>query len=130
MKRELQLLEIGQIKLLWSPWYTWKDIDIDSRKKGTLKVPNRKSGVYEVRLVGKSKRLTIGKTNDLRYRVKQGLVRGKAPHSSGEKIRAFEDTSQIEIRWGQTNRPAAAEEELHRLYCKLYGELPKYTEKT
>ena len=32
--------------------------------------------------------LAIGRTNDLRMRIKQGLVRGKVPHSVGEKIRA------------------------------------------
>ena len=43
-------------------------------------------GVYEVRLDQNDERLTIGKASNLRMRVKQGLVKGMVPHSTGERI--------------------------------------------
>lgn len=76
-------------------------------------------GVYEVIIDGKEERLTIGKAASLRMRVKQGMVKGNAPHSSGERIRRSEDTSIIKIRWAKTDRPVAAEEELHRLHSRF-----------
>lgn len=59
-------------------------------------------------------------------RVKQGLV----PHSAGERIRLSEDTSRIVVRWAETDRPACAEEELHRKHLQKHGRLPKYVEHT
>lgn len=48
-------------------------------------------------------------------RVKQGLVRGKVPHSTGERMRADGlDFSKIVVRWAATDRPSAAEEEMHK----------------
>lgn len=86
------------------------------------------SGVYEVRVIGTEEwRLTIGKASNLRHRIKQGLVKGIAKHSSGTRIRATEDVSRIEVRWACTDRPCAAEEELHKQYERTFGGLPKYT---
>jgi len=86
--------------------------------------------IYEVRYADTEERLTIGKASDLRMRIKQGLVKGKTPHSAGNKIRDSEDTSKILVRWAITNRPAAAEEELHKRYVKKFGKLPKYVQHT
>lgn len=63
-------------------------------------------------------------------RIKQGLVKGKVPHSAGKRIRAQEDLSRLVVRWAVTDRPAAVEEELHKKYKAKFGELPKYTEHT
>src|SRR5437867_623504 len=77
-------------------------------------VPNKRPGVYEARRREADERLTIGKAKDLRHRVKQGLIRGEAPHPSGAAIRAKEDLARVEVRWAITERPAAVEEELHQ----------------
>ena len=83
-----------------------------------------------MKYVNNQKRLTIGKASNLRMRVKQGLVKGKVPHSTGDRIRGLEDTSQIVIRWAETDRPSAVEEELHRAYIETYAELPTHTIRT
>lgn len=89
-------------------------------------------GVYEVKYIDSEERLTIGRASDLRMRIKQGLVKGKVPHSAGEKIRENEkeNLSRIVVRWAITDRPATVEEELHKRYEAEFGKLPKYTEHT
>ena len=78
-----------------------------------------------------SERLTIGKTSDLRFRIKQGLVKGKTPHSTGERMRSENvDFSKVVVRWAITDRPSAIEEELHKKYVQKYGKLPKYVLRT
>lgn len=125
-----QKINIPPIKIVWTDWYSWEFLLKDARTdKNTVRLPN-KPGVYEVKYVDQEKRLTIGKASNLRMRVKQALVKGKIPHSSGERIRAEEDLAQIVIRWAETERPAAVEEELHRKYFDLYGTLPKHTRRT
>lgn len=125
-----QHITIPPIKLVWTEWYSWETLLKDARTdKNAARLPD-KPGVYEVKYVDQEKRLTIGKASSLRMRVKQALVKGKIPHSSGERIRAEEDLAQIVIRWAETARPAAVEEELHRQYFDLYGALPKHTRRT
>jgi len=36
-------------------------------------------------------------------------------------------SQELGVRWAETNRPAAPEEELHRPYLEKHGRLPKYT---
>lgn len=126
---EKQSIHIPPQVLEWSDWVQWEDLKADARYGG-VKVPNKKPGVYEVKYKEGEERLTIGKTTNLRMRIKQGLVKGKSPHSTGEKIRASEDVSQLLVRWAETERPAAVEEELHRQYVSKCGRLPKHTEHT
>ncbi|MXY46368.1 MAG: hypothetical protein F4Y44_05160 [Chloroflexi bacterium] len=124
-------IQIPPIALDWSYWHSWWDVERDARHDGVV-VPNKQPGVYEVMLDDVRKTLlAIGRTNDLRMRIKQGLVRGKTPHSVGKRIRAdIKDgrvcASDIGIRWAVTDRPAAVAEELHRRYKARFGELPKY----
>lgn len=127
---ETQHIEIPAFTLKWSVWHTWDNLqrDVRSDPEGVA-VPDA-AGVYEVKYRDTEERLTIGKASNLRMRVKQGLVKGKVPHSSGAKIRAIEGTSQIVIRWAETDRPSAAEEELHRQYISRFGQLPKHTART
>jgi hypothetical protein len=127
---EREIIQIPVIELAWSDWIPWESLKADARSGEGVIVPNRIPGVYEARLIGAEERLTIGKTSNLRYRIKQGLVKGKAKHSSGKDIRANEDPSRIEVRWAVTHRPAATEEELHRKYQEKFGRLPKYTDHT
>jgi hypothetical protein len=127
---EREVIKIPTIVLEWSQWVTWEDLRIDARGGQGIRVPNRKSGVYEARCKLTEERLTIGKASDLRMRVKQGLVKGKIPHSSGKKIRDNENVSRIVVRWAVTERPAAAEEALHRKYHKRFSRFPKYTDHT
>lgn len=129
-----QEIEIPTIVLDWSDWCSWGELKLDARTGfGAVSIPTS-PGVYEARQTAPGtqteERLTIGKATDLRNRVKQGLVKGKIPHSAGKKIRAGEPVSGILVRWAVTNRPAATEEELHRLYKDKVGGLPKYTERT
>jgi hypothetical protein len=51
-------------------------------------------------------------------------VKGKPPHSGGHRIRELEDMSQLVVRWAVTDRPSAAEEELHRAHRARFGCLP------
>jgi hypothetical protein len=81
-EKEIEIINIPPIELVWSKWFQWDEIKADARKGG-VKVPNKKPGVYEVKYVDQEERLTIGKTSDLRMRIKEGLVRGKNPHSEG-----------------------------------------------
>jgi len=128
MEIENEVIEIPRIELKWSEWTPW-DLKIDARGTG-IKVPNKVSGVYEVRYIDTEERLTIGKASDLRMRIKQGLIKGKIPLSAGKKIRANEDRSRIVVRWAITARPAAAEEELHKKHFIKFHRLPKYVEFT
>ncbi len=127
---ERQEIRIPEVTLGWSDWTVWDKIKIDARNNDGVAIPNKKPGIYEVRRRDAEIRLTIGKASDLRMRVRQGLVKGKTSHSSGDKIRASEDTSLLLVRWAETSRPAATEEELHRLHKIQFGHLPKYTKVT
>ncbi|MGP8001863.1 MAG: hypothetical protein ACLPKI_31735 [Streptosporangiaceae bacterium] len=126
---EQTILEIGTITLDWSAWVPWTDVSADNRGGAGVSIPNKVAGVYEVRSADNDgdERTYIGKAGDLRLRVRQGLVKGKLPHSGGKRIRAQEDLSRLAIRWAVTDRPAAAEEELHRAYRARFGRLPLYT---
>jgi len=126
---ENEIIEIPRIKLNWSEWHSWNAL-IEDARSGGIKIPNGIPGVYEVRYVESKERLTIGRASDLRMRIRQGLVKGKTKHSSGKTIRANEDVSRLFVRWAETDRPAAVEEELHRRYLSKFGELPKYTKHT
>jgi hypothetical protein len=109
---------LPEIKLEWSRWYPWDKLLLDARTNNeAIKLPNE-SGVYEAKIIDTEERLTIGKASNIRMRVKQGLVKGKVPHSSGDYIRNIEDKSKIIVRWALTDRPAAVEEELHRKYIR------------
>jgi len=64
-------------------------------------------------------------------RVKQGLVKGKIPHSTGKRMRDDGlDFSKVVVRWAATDRPSAAEEELHRRHVREFERLPKYVKRT
>ena len=124
-----EVISIPTVELDWSPWVSWMSIWDDARSGG-INIPNRTPGVYEARATDREERLTIGKAADLRMRVRQGLVKGKTPHSAGTRIRANEDLQAILVRWAVTDRPAAVEEELHRRHRARFGSLPKYVEHT
>lgn len=109
--------------LAWSNWVSWNSVNALVHEGG-VKIPSRKSGVYEVRIRGEEdKRQHIGRASDLRGRVRQGLVRGKRPHTAGDRLRekGKEFLAQLEIRWAETDRPAAVEEELHKRYLRKFG---------
>jgi len=124
---EIERIEIPPFELKWSEWVAWSDLERDARTNpATERLPDA-PGVYEVKYRDSDERLTIGKASNLRMRVKQGLVKGKLPYPAGEKIRTKEDTSQIVVRWAETERRAAAEEELHLRFRTRFGNLPKHT---
>lgn len=127
---DIQLIEIPPVTLNWSDWHKWERFLRDARTDPNGIILPDESGVYEARLVNAEERLTIGKASNLRMRVKQGLVKGKVPHSAGKDIREKENTAQVIIRWATTERPAAVEEELHRRHVEMFGKLPKYTDRT
>ena len=123
-------IEMRRVILQWSEWYEWSRFELDARSgPNAVMLPNT-PGVYEAKLREAADRLTIGRASNLRMRVKQGLVKDKVPHSAGKDIRKNEDTSRIVIRWAVCDRPAAAEEELHRRHKSEFGRLPKYTDRT
>jgi hypothetical protein len=65
-------------------------------------------------------------TDPLEDRVRKGLVLGKLPHSEGERIRASEDVTKIVVRWAETCRPAAAEEDLFWRHYSQFRRMPKH----
>lgn len=83
---DVRYIEIPPITLEWTEWYTWNRFELDARSDSNGITPPNLPGVYEARLAGSDKRLTIGKTSNLRRRLKQGLVKGKVRHSSGKDI--------------------------------------------
>jgi hypothetical protein len=127
---EKDRIEIPPVELEWSEWVPWDDLRVDSRGGLGVPVPNYTPGVYEAKYRNEEERLTIGKASDLRFRIKQGLVKGKSQHSAGEKIRKHEDVSKVSVRWAVTDRPSAVEEELHRRHRERFGRLPKYVDHT
>jgi len=127
---EIQKIQIPIIELRWTKWVQWQVLTLDGPNPQAAEI-GKDPGVYEARIDKQGQRLTIGKASNLRSRVKNGLVNGTIPHSAGNKIRLYEDVQKINIRWAYTDRPAAAEEELHRLHKKSnHGNLPKYTKRT
>jgi len=109
-------------ELTWSTWLAWDELATATVPKGP--------GVYEVRRADAEERLTIEKATNLRRRIVRGLVMGKLPHSAGKRIRADERVGEYVVRWAETDRPAAAEEELHRRHVQHFGSLPQYTQRT
>ena len=130
MPSETETIEIPPIQLVWSEWHAWEELQADARRRGGIQIPNKTSGVYEARYLDADERLTIGKASDLRMRVRQGMIKGKTKHSAGTRIRRNEDTARVVVRWAVTNRPAATEEQLHRMHAKRFGRLPKYVQHT
>ena len=125
---EIEEINIPLISLKWQRWYSWDDLKVNALQSG-IHIPESK-GVYEVRKDNDDKRLTIGRATVLRDRIKKNLLRGVS-HSEGERIIATEkDTSRLFVRWAETNRPCAVEEELHRRYLERFGELPLYAKQT
>jgi excinuclease UvrABC nuclease subunit len=127
---ETKTIRIPVIKLRWSDWFPWERFKLDARRDPSSVTPPSEPGVYEARLVDKEDRLTIGKTGNLRKRIKQELVKGKGKHSTRKRLAAEEDTNSIVIRWATTDRPSATEEELHKQHIARFGGLPKHTERT
>lgn len=121
-------MKIGTITLDWSDWAPWSALLADARGGAGVAIPNGLAGVYEVKRFDHSgdERLYIGKAGDLRRRIRQGLVKGKLPHPGGARIRAGQDVAQLVARWARADRPAAAEQELHRAYQLKFGRLPEY----
>lgn len=127
---ENQEIIIPKITLEWTKWLPWNSFKIDARSGEGIQVPNE-SGVYEVKKNYESeRRVHIGRAKNLRHRIKQGLVKGKSPHSAGKGIRTELDVSKLVIRWSITERPCAVEEELHFIYYEKFRMLPDYTEQT
>jgi hypothetical protein len=127
---EVERLDLRVIELKWSEWHRWEDLAKPERGPGGVQVPLGTPGVYEAKLEGQEERLAIGRASDLWHRVKQQLVRSQRRHPAGAKIRADEDLSKVRVRWAVTDRPAAAEEDLHQRHMRRFGRLPKYTERT
>ena len=107
----------------WSEWFPWNDI-----ASGSVRAP-RRAGVYEVRRRDQEQRLTIGETNLLARRVSY-LVRGTAPHSAGERIRASEQVAHLLVRWAATERHEEVEQYLHGAHWDRFGRLPIHTRRT
>ena len=133
MKDSWQRIEIPPLTLIWSHFIPWDDLKLDSRSDPRAVNVPAEPGVYEVYRTNDEEdapALHIGKTSNLRMRIKQGLVKGKVPHSTGKRIRKSEDTSILIVHWAVTDRPAAVEEELHRAHIEFHGDFPIYTKVT
>jgi len=127
---QVQALELPPIVLAWSAWTRWDDLRQDERLRTGPRVPIGRPGVYEVIKEHHVERLAIGRTVNLRERVKHELAMGNGKHAVHDAIVKGEDTSRVLIRWAVTDRPSAAEEELHRRHLRQHGKLPKYTQRT
>ncbi len=127
---QVQAIEVPPIILPWSPWHRWDTLRQDARRGSGAPRPPARPGVYEVMAEGQQPRLTIGRTSNLRTRVKEQLVMGIGPHPAHEGIVRNEDLGHVFVRWAPTEYPAAAEEALHREHIRRHGRLPKYTQRT
>jgi hypothetical protein len=125
--QETQIIQLPPIVLYWYPWERWDDLLQEGPAIMDEHRSVHKPGVYEARLRDQEERLVIGKAADLTDRVLQGLIKGTTAHDAGKKIRANENVHLVVVRWAPTDRPAAAEEELHRLHIARFARLPKYT---
>lgn len=76
--KETQVFEIPVVVLKWSDWMSWNRLFADARVEGGITIPNKRPGAYEARLSSQVEGLMTGKAADLRYRIRQGLVKGKA----------------------------------------------------
>ena len=126
MKR--MVLRIPPLVLEWVEWTRWTDLQLHTRGEGGVSIPTE-PGVYEVCRKGRTGLLLIGMASNLRHRLKQALVKGKAPYGARKKLMKGERGRfhQVWIRWAITDRPAAAEEELFRRYRRRFGRQPKYS---
>ncbi len=128
-----QTFTIPQVTLDWSDWRPWRDL-----VRSCAGLP-RSNGVYEVRRRNAhdaSERLHIGKAANkqmLQTRVRD-MVKGRKNHAAGKRIVVLESEEALDdlmVRWATTDRPAAAEEELHLLYKQQHGtRLPHYDHHT
>lgn len=118
--------EMIELNLSWSEWKNWNDLKLDARSPGGVVIPSKKRGVYEVKLKDSEERLYIGAAHDLRRIIKQGLVKGMMNYPAGKKIRKYENTGQVFIRWAFTEDSAAKKALLLNLYQQKYHKLPKY----
>ncbi len=125
-----QVLEIPEIVLQWSHYERWEDIANPPEDDRPLDLPPAQPGVYEVTGKGEYRALYIGRARDLHDRITNALVKGTLPHHAGLKIRENENLADLEVRWAVTDRPAAAEEELHRQHREMFDCLPLYTSHT
>lgn len=66
---ETQIISIPTIQLEWSDWNNWITL-LEDACSGGIRIPNKRPGVYEVRLKNHKERLTIGKASDLRWRIR------------------------------------------------------------
>lgn len=120
----IQIIDIPPIKLEWSKWYSWHDLEDKAKTIGDA-LPPTSSGVYEVKHVGQEERLTIGKTKNLRTRVIKELVRSPKAHSTGRWIRR-ENKNTLVVRWAETEREATVEEALHLKHWEKFHTFYKY----
>jgi predicted GIY-YIG superfamily endonuclease len=121
-----QPVEIPVIVLHWSYPWRWEEIAGAREDSRDVDLPPEAPGVYDVRAKGRYETLYIGQTTDLMRRVYHALVKGILPHVAGEKIRENENLADLSVRWAYTDRPAAVEEELHRLHIETFGYPPTY----
>ena len=116
------------MKYQWEQWHSWNSI-YTLVKDGGVEIPNGIGCVYEVRLVGSRERLVIARSGDLRWAIREELVR-RSPNSTsaaGRKIRENEDLAKIQIRWMITENHADEKQNLCLSHLEDFGYLPKYT---
>ena len=123
-----EVIQIPEIILNWSDWYKFEDVR-KNVKEGGINVPNM-PGVYKI-MDENGEIIHIGRTSNLRQRVKQGFVKGKSSHSTRERIiKDNINLNELKIQWAITDYPNTVEEFLHKKFKKKYGKLPKYTKIT
>ena len=96
---------------------------------GGVHIPNQIGGVYEARIINSQERLSIARSGDLRWAIREEVVR-RSPHSTsalGRKIRENEDASNVDIRWMVTEHHKLMKECLCRQHIEKFGHMPKYT---
>jgi hypothetical protein len=121
-----EVLSIPDIWIKWSFVESFDDIAGTGEHSEEIDLPPPEPGVYEVRCRGRYEPLYIGRTLNLRQRVRDALVKGIAVHVAGQRMRENEGPALLCVRWAVTDRPAAAEEELLRRHEKFWGHLPEY----
>ena len=123
-----ETIKIPEIILNWRELCLFEEI-AKNVKEGGINVPN-KPGVYKV-LDEKNETIQIGRSSNVRNRVKQGFVKGKTSHSTRKRmLNKKVNLQNLKIQWAETEWPNSVEEYLHKEFKKNYKRLPKFTKVT
>ena len=118
-------ITVRTVALNWNAWVPWSRLEPSAHEHAEV-CPPESAGVYELKYIGQEVRLAIGAAHNLRLGLQEALVQGRQPHPVGRRIQEHEDTTRLEIRWAENERPSETQEDLYVGHLARFGQLPKY----